>query len=350
MSHQALQQAIALLPLPDTDALLRDVATITVEDNQGLVIDVALDVACAKQHPQLHNAITNLLAKHGMEARIDITTRIQRHAHLNKSIPEVANMIAVASAKGGVGKSTIACNLALALAAQGARVGLLDADIYGPSLPTMLGVSQKPQSDDGKTMHPIMAHGVACMSIGFFADANTPMVWRGPIVTNTLIQLLQSTKWHAIDYLIVDMPPGTGDIQLTIAQKAAITAAVIVTTPQEVALRDAVKGLVMFQKVNIPVLGVVENMSSFTCSACGHQDAIFHSDGAVAMAKEHGSHVLAQLPLETATRMAGDAGIPVVAHAPDSPQAQRLLHLGLAVSLAIARMPQAAPTSILATS
>ncbi|MDI1298165.1 iron-sulfur cluster carrier protein ApbC [Methylotenera sp.] len=233
-------------------------------------------------------------------------------------LPNVKNIIAVASGKGGVGKSTTSVNLALALAAEGATVGLLDADIYGPSQPQMLGISGRPESKDGKTMDPMEAHGIQAMSIGFLIDADTPMVWRGPMVTGALEQLLRETKWRDLDYLIVDLPPGTGDIQLTLAQKIPVTGAIIVTTPQDIALLDARKGLKMFEKVGIPILGIVENMSTHICSNCGHEEHIFGAGGGELMSKDYNVDLLGSLPLDITIREQADSGKPTVIATPDS--------------------------------
>lgn len=233
-------------------------------------------------------------------------------------LPNVKNIIAVASGKGGVGKSTTSVNLALALAAEGATVGLLDADIYGPSQPQMLGISGRPESKDGKSMEPMQAHGIQAMSIGFLIDNDTPMVWRGPMVTGALEQLLRETNWHDLDYLIIDLPPGTGDIQLTLAQKIPVTGAIIVTTPQDIALLDARKGLKMFEKVNIPILGIVENMSTHICSKCGHEEHIFGAGGGALMAKDYNVDLLGSLPLDIGIRTQADSGKPTVIAEPDS--------------------------------
>ncbi|MBW8901604.1 MAG: iron-sulfur cluster carrier protein ApbC, partial [Massilia sp.] len=238
-----------------------------------------------------------------------------------KIMPNVKNIIAVASGKGGVGKSTTAVNLALALAAEGATVGVLDADIYGPSQPMMLGISGRPETKDGKTMEPLENHGVQVSSIGFMIDPDEPMVWRGPMVTQALQQLLDQTNWRDLDYLVVDMPPGTGDIQLTLSQKVPVTGAVIVTTPQDIALLDARKGLKMFEKVGIPILGVVENMSSHICSNCGHTEAIFGQGGGAKMCADFGVDFLGALPLTMAIREQTDSGMPTVVAEPDGPVA-----------------------------
>ena len=239
-----------------------------------------------------------------------------------KLVPGIKNIIAVASGKGGVGKSTTAVNLALALAAEGAAVGMLDADIYGPSQPTMLGIAGRPESKDGKSLEPMMGHGLQAISIGFLIDVDTPMVWRGPMVTQALEQLLKDTRWRDLDYLVVDLPPGTGDIQLTLAQKVPVTGAVIVTTPQDIALIDARKGLKMFEKVGIPILGVVENMSTHICPKCGHESHIFGTGGAARMCKDYGTELLGQLPLDEAIREQADSGKPTVVADPDGKAAE----------------------------
>ena len=236
-----------------------------------------------------------------------------------KLVPGIKNIIAVASGKGGVGKSTTAVNLALALAAEGASVGMLDADIYGPSQPMMLGITGRPASKDGKTMEPMEGHGIQAISVGFLIDPETPMVWRGPMVTQALEQLLNETNWHDLDYLIVDLPPGTGDIQLTLAQKVPVTGAVIVTTPQDIALLDARKGLKMFEKVGVPIIGIVENMAMHVCTNCGHMEHIFGEGGGDKMAKDYNIDLLGSLPLDIKIREMADSGKPTVVSDPDGP-------------------------------
>jgi len=271
-----------------------------------------------------------------------VTSKIVSHAVQRgvKLVPNVKNIVAVASGKGGVGKSTVSVNLALALAAEGATVGMLDADIYGPSQPTMLGIKGRPESKDGKRIEPMVGHGVQAMSIGFMIDTETPMVWRGPMVTQALEQLLNETHWKDIDYLVVDLPPGTGDIQLTLAQRVPVTGAVIVTTPQDIALLDARKGLKMFEKVNIPILGIVENMSTHVCPNCGHESHIFGEGGADRMAKDYSVEVLGSIPLDIDIRQQADSGCPTVVAAPDSRAAQIYRQIARRVAVKLADKQQ----------
>ena len=275
----------------------------------------------------------------GFEAR----TRIAAHAvqpALAPS-PRIRNVIAVGSGKGGVGKSTTAVNLALALQRLGAKVGVLDADVYGPSVPAMLGLSGRPESPDNKSIEPLRAFGVEAMSIGLLVDTDTPMIWRGPMATSALTQLFTDTRWGDLDYLVVDLPPGTGDIQLTLAQKIPVAGAVIVTTPQEIATLDARKALKMFEKVNVPVLGIVENMAVHVCSNCGHAEHLFGQGGGQAMAAQYGVPLLGSLPLDLRIREQGDAGTPVVAAAPDSAPAQAYLAAAQAMAAQLATRPRA---------
>jgi len=252
-------------------------------------------------------------------ATVGVTWRV--HAHKVQKdltpLPNVKNILAIASGKGGVGKSTTAANIALALQAEGARVGLLDADIYGPSIPRMMGVSGKPDSKDGQHLEPKLAHGIQTMSIGFMIEEDTPMIWRGPMVTQALTQLLNETNWVDLDYLIIDLPPGTGDIQLTLCQRVPVSAALIVTTPQDIALLDARKGLKMFEKVDVPVLGIVENMATHICSNCGHEEHVFGSGGGARMSQEYTVPLLGSLPLDIRIREQADGGTPTVAADPD---------------------------------
>jgi ATP-binding protein involved in chromosome partitioning len=275
------------------------------------------------------------------KVQVDVSFKIVAHqVQRGLKLPDgVRNVIAVASGKGGVGKSTVAANLALALAAEGARVGILDADIYGPSQPTMLGLQgSKPQSKDGKTLEPMESHGLQAMSIGFLVDVEQPMVWRGPMATQALEQLFRDTRWRDLDYLIVDMPPGTGDIQLTLAQKVPVTGAVIVTTPQDIALIDARKGLKMFEKVSVPILGIVENMSTHVCSQCGHEEHIFGEGGARRMADDYHVPLLGELPLDIAIRMQADSGKPTVAADPDGRVARAYRDIARRVAVRVAEL------------
>ena len=271
---------------------------------------------------------------------IDVQVKIVPHAVQRglKLLAGVKNVIAVASGKGGVGKSTTAVNLALALAAEGARVGILDADIYGPSQQVMMGLFGKPMSPDGKTIEPMVNYGVQAMSIGLLIDVDTPMVWRGPMVTQALEQLLRDTQWKDLDYLVVDLPPGTGDIQLTLSQKVPVTGAVIVTTPQDIALIDARKGLKMFEKVGVPILGLVENMSVHICSNCGHEEHVFGEGGAAKMSRDYKVDVVGSLPLDIKIREHADSGKPTVVAEPDSRSAQIYKEIARKVAARIAEL------------
>jgi len=283
-------------------------------------LDVELGYPGKSQHEPIRRQILEALKKAGAAgATVNVTSKVVAHAVQRgvKLVPGIKNIIAVASGKGGVGKSTTAVNLALALSAEGASVGMLDADIYGPSQPMMLGIAGRPESKDGKSIEPMEGHGLQASSIGFMIDIDTPMVWRGPMVTQALEQLLKDTRWRELDYLVVDLPPGTGDIQLTLAQKVPVTGAVIVTTPQDIALIDARKGLKMFEKVGIPLLGIVENMSFHLCPKCGHESHIFGSGGAEKMCKDYGTELLGQLPLDESIRSQADSGKPTVVADPD---------------------------------
>jgi ATP-binding protein involved in chromosome partitioning len=302
-------------------------------------VDVELGYPAASQIDALRALVVDALKRAGAgNVSANVTVKIVAHTVQRglKVMPNVKNIVAVSSGKGGVGKSTVAANLALALAAEGARVGMLDADIYGPSQPTMLGIEGKPESVDGKTLEPLENYGIQTSSIGFLVDADQPMIWRGPMVTQALQQLLAQTNWKDLDYLIVDMPPGTGDIQLTLAQQVPVTGAVIVTTPQDIALLDAIKGLKMFEKVGVPILGIVENMAVHVCSKCGHAEHVFGAGGAERMSKEYGVEVLGSLPLDIRIREQTDSGRPTVVAEPDSDIARAYKAIARKVAIRIA--------------
>jgi ATP-binding protein involved in chromosome partitioning len=290
-------------------------------DGSDVSVEIALGYPAKSVMAEVREAVTAKIKALPGVGKIDVqvSSKILAHAVSRgmKPMPGVKNIIAVASGKGGVGKSTTAVNLALALAAEGAKAGVLDADIYGPSQQMMLGLSGRPQSADGKTIEPMENYGVQAMSIGLLIDVDTPMVWRGPMVTQALEQLLRDTQWKELDYLVIDLPPGTGDIQLTLSQKVPVTGAVIVTTPQDIALIDARKGLKMFEKVGVPILGIVENMSTHVCSKCGHEEHIFGAGGAEKMCKDYGVDLLGQLPLDIRIREQADSGKPTVVADPD---------------------------------
>jgi ATP-binding protein involved in chromosome partitioning len=294
---------------------------------KGFSAHIVLGFPVGGYKEELAAALAGQLTAAGIAAplSLELASEIRPHAVQRnlKPLGNIGNIVAVASGKGGVGKSTVAVNLALAWAVQGARVGILDADIYGPSQPLMLGLAgERPVTPDGKHLRPLVSHGVSAMSIGFLVDAEQPMIWRGPMVTQALTQLLTETEWGALDYLVVDMPPGTGDIQLTLAQRVPVSGAVIVTTPQDIALADARKGLKMFEKVSVPVLGIVENMSVHVCSSCGHSEHIFGAGGGERMAAEHGVRLLGELPLDAHIREEADGGRPTVIAAPESARAR----------------------------
>jgi len=333
----ALENRLRQVHVPATDRPLGGPGTTLqiVADAHGFEVDVTLGFPSRSAAAELAGQIEAASSEAGCaNVRVSIESRIQSHSvgHGLTPMPGVRNIVAVASGKGGVGKSTVAVNVAAACAAEGAKVGLLDADIYGPSQPTMLGLEgARPSSDDGKTMEPLRAHGLEAMSIGFLVDDRQPMAWRGPMVTSALTQLLNQTNWHDLDYLFIDMPPGTGDIQLTLAQRVPVSGAVIVTTPQDVALADARKAIEMFRKVNVPVLGVVENMSVHICSSCGHEEPVFGSSGGADLAREYDIPLLGRLPLELAVRIGADSGTPAVVAQPDSAAARRLRDAALRI-------------------
>jgi ATP-binding protein involved in chromosome partitioning len=294
-------------------------------DGDTVRVEVVLGYPAKSVHDELRRALTDKIRTDtgATTITIDISTQIVSHAVQKnlKPLAGVRNIVAIASGKGGVGKSTTAVNLALALLAEGARVGILDADIYGPSQPLMLGLHGRPEVKEGNRIIPMQAYGLQAMSIGFLVDEDQPMIWRGPMVTGALQQLLNNTEWDALDYLIIDLPPGTGDIQLTLSQQIPVSGALIVTTPQDIALLDAQRGFKMFQQVSVPVLGLVENMSIHICSHCGHSEHIFGEGGGQKMAQKYGMELLGALPLELGIRKNADAGFPTVVAEPDSPSA-----------------------------
>jgi len=343
--------------MPNTDQLTAALAAVT-DPNTGhdfvstrqlknlqvqggnVSFDVELGYPAKSQMPALRNAL--VAAAKGVagveNVSVQLATKVIPHAVQRgvQLLPSVKNIVAVASGKGGVGKSTTAVNLALALAAEGAQVGLLDADIYGPSQPMMMGIDARPESDDGKTMEPLEKYGVQVMSIGFLVNPDDAMIWRGPMATQALEQLLRQTNWRDLDYLIVDLPPGTGDIQLTLSQRVPMTGAVIVTTPQDIALLDARKGIKMFEKVGVPILGIVENMAVHVCSNCGHAEHIFGEGGGRRLAEQYGADYLGALPLDIKIRLQADGGKPTVIAEPDSEVADIYRSVARQVAIKIA--------------
>ncbi|MDX1432082.1 MAG: iron-sulfur cluster carrier protein ApbC [Gammaproteobacteria bacterium] len=328
LTRADVEQAIAGYVDPNlaTDLISAKCLKDVTVDGGEVRVKVQLGYPAAGYRPALEEALgERIRALAGVSGcRVEVESRIAAHAVQKgvDTLKNVKNIIAVASGKGGVGKSTVAVNLALALAAEGATVGILDADIYGPSQPRMLGVRGQPDSRDGKSLEPMMSYQLQSMSIGYLIDEETPMIWRGPMVTQALEQLLKDTNWRGLDYLVVDLPPGTGDTQLTLAQKIPVSGAVIVTTPQDIALLDARKGLKMFEKVQVPVLGIIENMSIHICSQCGHEEHVFGSGGGERMAAQYGVDFLGSLPLDLHIREDSDEGKPTVIKDPDGRIAQ----------------------------
>ena len=342
INEQTITQSLQALIDPNTGrdfVTSKSVKNIKI-DGDNVSLDIVLGYPAKSQFDTLKSLVIKQLMRIDQigSITVNIGSRIVTHSAQRgvNLLPNVKNIIAVASGKGGVGKSTTSVNLALALAAEGAIVGILDADIYGPSQPQMLGISGRPESADGKSMDPMMGHGIQAMSIGFLVDVDTPMVWRGPMVTGALEQLLRDTKWRDLDYLVIDLPPGTGDIQLTLAQKIPVTGAIIVTTPQDIALLDARKGLKMLEKVGIPILGIVENMSTHICSQCGHEEPIFGSGGGALMCKDYDVDLLGSLPLDMRIRIQSDGGQPTVIAEPDGDIAAIYKKIARAAAIKIA--------------
>jgi ATP-binding protein involved in chromosome partitioning len=322
---QQTEQALAgwIDPILGVDLISAGVVRKLEAFTYRIYLDIELGFPAQGYCAQLAQALESYLLKRTQARNVEINVawQVQPAPRNSQSVPGVKHLIAVASGKGGVGKSTTATNLALALAADGARVGMLDADLYGPSQPRMLGLAGLPETSDGR-MQPMVGHGIQTMSIGFLVDDEAPVIWRGPMITQALSRLLNETDWQDLDYLIIDMPPGTGDIHLTMAQRMPVSGAVIVTTPQDIALLDARKGLKMFEKVNIPVLGIIENMSTHICSQCGHEEHIFGAGGARRMAEQSGSELLGELPLDIRIRVGADDGCPVLIEDPQGGLAQ----------------------------
>lgn len=332
VTEQQVNEAIAgfVDPNLDRDLVAAKAVKSVAIDGDKVTVDIVLGYPSKGYQPILAEELKSRIEALGVQAEITIGAKVASHTVQKslKPIDNVKNIIAVASGKGGVGKSTVAVNLALGLASEGARVGILDADIYGPSQPRMLGIAGQPDSKDGKSLEPMMSYDLQAMSIGFLIDEETPMIWRGPMVTQALEQLLNDTNWVDLDYLIIDLPPGTGDAQLTLAQKVPVSGAVIVTTPQDIALLDARKGLKMFEKVEVPVLGVVENMSLHICSNCGHEEHIFGQGGGERMAEEYDVDFLGSVPLDKSIRENADGGKPSVVADPESRVAEIYREIG----------------------
>ncbi|MGI9330257.1 MAG: iron-sulfur cluster carrier protein ApbC [Gammaproteobacteria bacterium] len=340
---ETLRHAVGAVLLPGLDCSLEQAGTrisLQLAANGEAQCEVTLGFNAGSLAPDLVRDIKAALTP--TQAQVKVLTDIRSHAVQGqlKPLPGIRNVIAVASGKGGVGKSTTAVNLALALQADGARVGILDADIYGPSQPTLLGIAgQRPVSKDGKTFEPLLAHGLQVISIGFLVDQAQAVIWRGPMVTQALQQMLFQTNWRDLDYLIVDLPPGTGDTQLTLTQKVPLSGAVIITTPQDIALLDARRGLQMFEKVSVPVLGVIENMSSYVCPECGHEEALFGAGGGDTLARESAVPVLGQVPLDIRIRTEADEGCPTVAAEPEGELTRRYQAIARRLALELARRP-----------
>ena len=342
VTEQAVQEALRSVVDPNTGrdfVSSKSIRNLSISQSD-VAFDVELGYPAKSQIAELRRTLIAAARTVSGVANVsvNISSRVLAHAVQRgvQLLPGVKNIVAVASGKGGVGKSTTAVNLALALAAEGASVGLLDADIYGPSIPMMMGVGGRPESEDGKTMDPLENYGVQVMSIGFLVAQDEAMIWRGPMATQALEQLLRQTNWKDLDYLIVDLPPGTGDIQLTLSQRVPMTGAVIVTTPQDIALLDARKGIKMFEKVGVPILGIVENMAVHVCSQCGHSEHIFGADGGKQLATDYGMAYLGALPLDMQIRIQADSGKPTVVADPDGTVAAVYRSVARQVAVAIA--------------
>lgn len=350
ITRQQVEEALASYtdPYLEADLVSTDCVRSIQIDNTTVTVEIYLNYPSeylkGGVEQLLQNAIENIDGVTSAKVTINWGVIPNKRQNTLETIAQVKNIVAVASGKGGVGKSTTAVNLAIALAKDGAKVGLLDADIYGPSQGIMLGVAEgtRPETKEGKYFIPVEAHGIKSMSMAYLVTEKTPMAWRGPMVTGALIQILTQTLWGELDYLVIDMPPGTGDIQLTMGQKVPVSGSVIVTTPQDIALADAKKGIEMFRKVHIPVLGIIENMSMHICSNCGHAEHIFGEDGAERMAKEYDTQILGSLPLSKYIREQADAGTPVVAADDHSEVAMMYRHAARRLTVALARQAQSA--------
>jgi ATP-binding protein involved in chromosome partitioning len=344
--QEQVQQALENYLDPYLDITLGQAKALKAVRCEGseVAAEIALGFPAAGYAHALSAALESVLSEvPGVTgSQIDVSWRIGAHSPQKslEAISGIKNIVAVASGKGGVGKSTVASNLAIALSQAGAKVGMLDADIYGPSQQRMLGAEGRPETVDGKHMRPMVSHGIQSMSIGYLIEEETPMIWRGPMVTQALEQLLNETTWNDLDYLIVDLPPGTGDIQLTLAQRIPVSGAIIITTPQDIALLDARRAVKMFEKVEVAVLGIVENMSIHRCSNCGHEEHIFGSGGGTNMAEEYGIPLLGQLPLDINLRRDADAGEPTASRDADGDIATRFRDIALGMSAKLSLRPK----------
>lgn len=343
MMAQSVEQALSKVVDANTgiDLVLSKTVRQIKTDGNDVSVFIELPYPAKSQWKALEKQVADALQDiPGIgNISVSISTAIKAHKVQGtlRPMPNIRNIIAVASGKGGVGKSTVATNLALALSEEGANVGILDADIYGPSQPIMLGLDGRPESSDGQTFDPLEKYGIQLMSIGLMINPEEPVIWRAPVATQALIQLLEKTNWQDLDYLIIDMPPGTGDIQLTLSQRVPVTGAVIVTTPQDVAFSDAQKGLVMFDKVNIPVLGIIENMSLHICSNCGHAETIFGESGARKLSETYGVEILGELPLQRSIREQSDVGTPPVVAEPDSDVSRIFMNMARRLAVRISQ-------------